>query len=195
MKLPPVQDAPRYAGLYVYDFDAWTAVGYTAEEIALLLESEATRGGRIYRIVRASPDGTMELRGVPPERFQLESGLFFNRASLQDAREDFARLGEIGAGAPCRAAVQLVDRGAGAEGWRYVTALIYPAEYEDDVAQWLLRADYGGGDYVEGGISAVTTFYHESHQVLERAQLWSQGAIPSRGRDELLRTLRQAVQR
>jgi hypothetical protein len=196
MKLPSVEDPRRYQGLYVYDWGEWTALGYTAEEVAALLESEQTRGGRIYRVVRAQPDGTMELRGISADRFRLESGVFFNRSTLADARQDFAALRELGAGgAPCRAFLQLADRGVGGEGWQYVTALIYPAEFDDDVGQWLLQANCVAGDYVEGGASLVTRYYEEAHEILERASLWSQSAIPSRSHDELIRTFRQAVQR
>ena len=76
MKLPALENSSCYRGLYVYDFGEWTAVGYTAEEIAVLLESEAYAHGQVYRIQRIQPDGSMELRGVSAERFKLESGLF-----------------------------------------------------------------------------------------------------------------------
>ena len=39
MKLPELSSPARYQGLYVFDFGEWTAVGYTAEEIAALLET------------------------------------------------------------------------------------------------------------------------------------------------------------
>lgn len=210
MQLPELTQPDRYRGLYVFDFGDWTAVGYTAEEIALLLESEQYRGGRVYKIVRAAPDGQMDLKGVAPQRFQLESGLFFSRADLAAAEADFAALRALAAeGAPCRAFLQLADRGAaggtdrgiaaadngrGGAAARYVTALIYPAEYEDEVAAWLREAEYLGGDTAEGGPSHVTNYYHDSKVILERAQLWSRATL-SRSRDEVLATVRRAVQR
>jgi hypothetical protein len=146
--------------------------------------------------VRATPDGHMELRGVAPERFQLESGMFFPRADLPAARADFAELLRLGAeNTPCRAFVQLADRGAAAEAERYVTALIYPAEYEDDIAHWLLDAGYRGGDRAEGGASHVTNYYHEANTLLERQQLWSRVAIPSRSREEVYANVHLSVQR
>lgn len=197
MHLPPVDDAARYRGLYVCDFGEFSAVGYTAEELATLLESEAYRDARVYKIVRSTPQGGFELRGVPVERFQLESGLIFSRQCESDARRDFDALRTLGAGgaAPCRAFVRLVDRGAAAEFDRFVTALIYPAEHDDEISRWLLDAQFDGGDTVEGGVSRVTDFYHEPHTVLDRAQLWSQTATPSRSREELEATIRRAVQR
>lgn len=197
MKLPELDQPHRYRGLYLFDFGEWTAVGYTAEEVALLLEHEAYRSGKAYRIVRATPDGQMELKGVSPERFQVESGMFFNRNDLAAAREDFVILTRLAQerGAPCRAFVHLADRGPDAELYRYVTALIYPAEYDDDMASWLLAAEYAGGDLAEGGISHVSNYHAEPKIILERQQLWSQPAIPSRSPEQVLSSVRQAVQR
>lgn len=197
MKLPSVSDPPRYRGLYVFDFGEWAALGYTAEEIAVLVESEAYRAGKVYKIVRAQPDGRMELRGVARERFQLESGMFFNRNNLDAAQADFAVL-RAHADAhppPCRAVVHLADRGDDEIVPRYVTALLYPAEYEDEVAAWLLDAEYVGGDTAEGGISHVTNYHAMQKEILERAQLWSERTAESRSADEVLRNVRVAVQR
>jgi len=197
MRPPPVAEPQRYCGLYIYDFGEWTALGYTAEEIAILLESEAYRGGKVYKIVRARPDGYMELRGVAPERFQLEGGMFFNRSELAAAQRDWADLVAWAERQPppCRAVVHLADRGANGGPGRYVTALIYPAEYDDEMGSWLLAADYRGGDTAEGGISHVTNYYEQQKQILQRQQLWSRSAIPSRSADQVLRSVRQAVQR
>lgn len=197
MKLPNVDQPQRYGGLYVFDFGPWTAVGYTAEEIAVLLESEAYQTGKVYKIVRATPDGRMELRGVGPERFRLESGMFFNRDGLEAARADFAELHRLGQtrGAPCRAFLHLADRGDQAARARYVTALIYPAEYDDEMAAWLGAVKYAGGDIAEGGSSHVSDYYAETKTILEREQLWSQPAIPSRDASVVLSSVRRAVQR
>jgi len=197
MNLPLVDQPERYHGLYVYDFGGWSAVGYTADEIAVLQESEAYRGGTIYKIHRATPDGRFELRGVSPERFRMESGMFFYRGALEEARRDFAELRAAAQSAapPCRAFVHLSDRGVAAGPTRYVTALVYPAEHEDEVGQWLLAVDYRGGDTAEGGISHVSNYYAEEKTVLERQQLGSQPTVASRSPDEVLATVRRAVQR
>ena len=197
MRVPMTDEPQRYRGLYIFDFGEWAALGYTAEEVALLLESEAHRAGKVYKIVRATPDGQMEFRGVAPERFQLESGLMFNRNELAAARADFAELQRLALAdaPPCRAILHLADRGTSDGVARYVTALIYPAEYEDEVGQWLLATGFAGGDLVEGGPSHVTNYYAEDKTILERQQLWSRTAIPSRSRDEVLRSVRHAVQR
>lgn len=199
MKLPPISQPERYRGLYLFDFGAWVALGYTAEEIAMLLESERYRDGKVYKIHRANPDGSLELRSLSRERFQLESGLFFYRSELPAARADFESFAALARSRPppCRAKLQLADFGPAAadEGHRFALALIFPAEYEDEIGAWLSEADYQGGDLAEGGISLVTRYYEQDKTLLERQQLWSQAAIPARSREEVYASVRRAVQR
>ena len=183
---------PPEPGLFVFDFGDWTATGCTAAEVAILLESERFRAGKVYRIQRVTPDGRMELRGVPNERFQLESGLMFFRERAPAATDDFRTLTMLAEATPppCRAFLQLADRGEDAGASRYVVALVYPAEFEDDVAAWLLEIGFAGGDTVEGGPSSVTNYYDEPKAILDRRQLWTREAISSRGRAELYAALR-----
>lgn len=196
MKLPPVSEPLRYRGLYVVDFGEWTAVGYTAEEVAMLLESKAYANGKVYKIRRATADGQFELQGVSPERFALESGVFFYRSTLDAGRADFSQLLGLAreVSPPARAYVHLADLGEQAT-WRYVTVLGYPAEYDEEMSRWLLDAGFAGGDLIEGGISHLTNYYTDDRIVIERQQLWSETAIPSRSREEVLDSVRRAVQR
>ncbi len=196
MILPYVQDPSRLRGLYVYDFGEWTAVGYTAEEIAILLDDETYRDGKIYKIHRATPDGQMELRGISPARFNLESGMFFYRSELEPARSDFEQLRTAAEKTqpPCRVFLHLADRAADGP-QRYLTALIFPAEYEDEIGRWLTVIAFNGGDLAEGGVSHVTNYNEQEKTLLERQQLWNRPAITSRSPDEVLAGVRQAVQR
>lgn len=198
MKLPRLDEPQRYRGLYIFDFGEWTAVGYTAEEIAALLDSEQYREGKVYRIHRAWPDGRVELRGVSNERFHLESGLLFFRAKLDDARQDYAKLIESAHVMlpPSRAFVQLAELPAeNDQASKYVTALIYPAEFDEDMSAWLLEQRYEGGDFAEGGVSQVTDYYRLDKSILERDQLWSANSERSRSPEQVLATVRNAVQR
>jgi hypothetical protein len=52
-----------------------------------------------------------------------------------------------------------------------VAALIYPAEYDAEVAARLLEADYKGGRTVDAGPSRVADYYAAA-QVIERAQVF-----------------------
>ncbi|MGE0481124.1 MAG: hypothetical protein AB7Q17_11695 [Phycisphaerae bacterium] len=209
MKLPAIEHPEHLQGLYVYDFGEWTAVGYTADEIAMLLESEQYRDGKVYRIHRAAPSGQMELQGVSPAKFLTESGMFFYRTDLDDAERDFDDL-ERRAQAdppPCRAFIQLAELGADDERlepvvdprdrvrYRGVVALIYPAEHEQAMGDWLVRLGYAGGTTVDGGPSCVTTYRQQAKTILARRQLWNQSAIASRSASEVLAAVRRPVQR
>ena len=72
MDLPELEQPTRYEGLYIYDCGEWCAVGYTAAEIAVLLESDEYRipiGGRlrVYRSRDAGESWTPLAEGLPSE--------------------------------------------------------------------------------------------------------------------------------
>jgi len=194
MRIPELDTPDKYTGLYVFTFGDQTAVGYTADEIAVLLESKEYADGKVYRIHRAMPDGTMELQGVPRETFFKEDGLFFYRGSLDAARTDFAELARLAKETPppCRMKLHLAEIPAAAH--RTCTAVVFPAECTHDVAAWLNRIGYEGGDVVEGGPSQVTDYYAAGATVVEKRQLWP-AASDSRPAEEVLAKTHLAVQR
>jgi len=197
MKLPQLDHPERYGGLYAFDFGEWAAVGYTAEEIALLLESEQYQGGRVYRIHRAAPDGSLELQGVSRERFQFESCMAFHRAGAASARADFDALLSAAErdNLPCRAVAYLSASESHDGVQTHSTTLIFPAEYEPEIAAWLTRVGFEGGDTAEGGISHATGFYEQEKTIQEKRQLWSRSSQSSRSRQEVYASVRRAVQR
>jgi hypothetical protein len=193
MKLPELKNNEKYVGLYVVDFGDNTAVGFTAEEVAEILESEKYRDCKVYKIHNAYPDGRLELKGVRNEIFQLEAGLFFYEDNHLAAKADFKTLVSLAvkSAPPCRAKVQLAKYGDN----KFATALIYPAEYDDEISRWLLDNDYKTKGSAEGGIGAVERYYQAKPEILERHQLTGQSAIESRSGAELLANLKTAVQR
>jgi hypothetical protein len=194
MKMPELESPEKYGGLYVFDFGDQVAVGYTADEIAVLLESQQYADGKVYRIHRAMPDGTMELQGVSRETFLKEDGLFFYRSDPDLAEQDFQALVHEATGVPppCRMKLHLA-RISGA-GYQLCTVAIFPAEYTHDVSDWLNRIGYEGGDLVEGGPSQVTDYYAAGATVIRRQQLWPM-VSRSRPAEEVLATTHLAVQR
>lgn len=188
-------------GLYVVDFgDGSTAltaghcgVGFTAEEVAELFESERYKDCKAYKIHRAYPDGRMELKGVRPEVFQLEAGLFFYADNCETASRDFKRLTKLAVenAPPCRAKVHLAKYADD----KFVIALIYPAEYDDEISGWLLDADFKAAGAAEGGTGAVTRYYNDNPEILERQQLFGKSTVESRTGEELLSNIKVAVQR
>jgi len=193
MKLPELQKPEKYAGLYIFDFGDHVGVGFTAQEVAELLESEKYSHGKVYKIHRAFPDGKLELKGVPAEIFQLEAGMFFYSSETETARRDFKELVNMAVKAtpPSRAKVHLARYG----GDKFVTAIIYPAEYDDEFGSWLSDCGYKTSGPAEGGIEAVQRYYDQQPEVLERHQLFGQSETISRTGEELLASVKTAVQR
>ena len=193
MRLPKLEKPDKYVGLYIFDFGDHVGVGFTADEVAELLESEKYGDGKVYKIHRAYPDGKLELKGVPAERFQLEAGMFFYAPDLETARQDFDRLFNLAvtSSPPCRAKLHLARHSDD----KFVVALIYPAEYDDEVSAWLLDGQYMTSGAAEGGAGAVQRYYDSGAEILDRQQLFGRSQWLSRTGNELLTSLKVAVQR
>jgi hypothetical protein len=193
MKLPELEKPQKYVGLYIFDFGDHTGVGFTAEEVAELLESQRYKDAKVYKIHKAYPDGKLELKGVRAEIFQLEAGMFFYSGHLETAGRDFKELVSLAVQTPppCRAKLHLAKYSDN----KFVTALIYPAEYDDQIGCWLLDGDYKTSGAAEGGIEAVQRYYDVKRQILDRHQLFSKSERESRTGEELLASIKLAVQR
>ncbi|HNS21895.1 MAG TPA: hypothetical protein PKH24_15435 [Sedimentisphaerales bacterium] len=193
MKLPKLEKPDRYEGLYVFDFGDHAGVGFTAAEVAELLESERYREGKAYKIHRAFPDGRLELKGVPAERFQLEAGMFFHAQDEHTARSDFKRLIDwaVRTAPPCQAKAHLARYADG----QCVVALIYPAELDEEISSWLLDGGYRTAGPAQGGVGAVERYYQQAPEILDRHQLFAAGEPVSRTGVALLESVARAVQR
>jgi hypothetical protein len=193
MKLPELPNPKKYVGLYVFDFGEHVGVGFTAQEVAELFESEKYKNCKAYKIHRAYPDGKLELKGVRAEIFQLEAGMFFYSSDLKTAKRDFKGLVNLAVktAPPCRAKVHLAKYNDN----KFVTALIYPAEYDDEISDWLLDGDYKTTGAAEGGTEAVQRYYDCKLQILDRHQLFGKSEYQSRTGEELLASVKLAVQR
>ncbi len=193
MELPKLQKPQKYVGLYIFDFGDHAAVGFTAQEVAELLESERYRDGKVYKIHRAYPDGRLELKGVTAQMFQLEAGMFFYSSEKETAERDFKELVNLAVrtSPPSRAKVYLAQYSPD----KFVTALIYPAEYDDEFSSWLLEGRYKTSGPAEGGVEAVQRYYNQQPEILEKHQLFGATESISRTGDELLASLKLAVQR
>ncbi len=215
MRLPRLEQPERYAGLFVVDFGETCSVGYTAEEVAWLIESEAHAAATVYRIHHAEPDGTLALRGVPRDRFSLESGLCFHSRDAETARADFDALKALAdaEGLPCRAELTLARHGrpgqdvethgrdARATGdapdavrLPFVVALAYPAECEEEIARWMIDHEIDAGEYADGGIGRLQQM-RELMTVIDSAQLAARPSRQARTRDEVLAAVGDPIQR
>ena len=193
MKLPELDKAEKYTGLYVVDFGEYSSVGFTAEEVAELLDSQNYRDCKAYKICKAYPDGRLELRGTSAELFELEAGMFFYSADIETAKSDFEQMVNLSvkSAPPCRSKVHLAKY----SDEKYVVALIYPAEYDNDISRWLLDGDYKTAGPAEGGTEAVQSYYDYRAEILEKQQLFSKTELVSRSGEELLANIKFAVQR
>lgn len=193
MKPPKLEKPEKYVGLYIFDFGDHVGTGFTAQEVAELLESEKYKGCKVYKIHKAWPDGKLELKGIRAETFQLEAGMFFYSSELEIAQRDFKNLVNLAvkSAPPCRAKVHLAEY----KDDKFVVAVIYPAEYDDEVSSWLLDGRYKTSGMAEGGIEAVQRYYDNQPQILERHQLFGESETISRTGQELLTSIKSAVQR
>ncbi len=194
MKLPTLEHPDRYTGLYVIDFHDTCAVGYTAEEVAMLAESEAYAHVKIYRIYAAMPDGTMELVGVSHQKFQLETGLFFYSLDLEAARRDYDKIHRLADGnLPCR--TQLLLGGLGEKSrLPFVVGLAYPAEYDEDVSRWMLDNEVAAGAYADGGVGRLESIRRDA-RVIDSAQLHAIKSRRTRTRREVFASVGEPIQR
>lgn len=193
MKIPEVKEPGRYVGLYVIDFGEHTGVGFTAQEVAELLESEIFKDVKVYKIYNAYPDGKMELKGIRREIFELEMGMFFYSQNEETARSDYKRLTSLAVSSvpPGRAKVHLSKY----DDSNFVTAIIYPAEYDEEFSRWLLEGEYKTDGPAEGGLDALQRYYDQSPEILEQHQLFGDTSNESRTGGELLMATKIAVQR
>lgn len=190
MNIPKLQHPQKYTGLYVVDFGDSTSTGFTANEVAQLLESEKYKDCKVYKIHNANPDGTLELKGVTKETFQLEAGMFFYENDLPAATSDYDNLIAI-PDFPCTAKAHLAEFSDN----KFVTAIIYPAEYDDQVSHALLDNNYKTKGLAEGGTSVVQRYYDLAPKILKRTQLFANETIESRTGDDLLANLNEPLQR
>ena len=192
MKLPQTETPQRYVGLYVIDFGDQCGVGYTAGEVAVLLESERFTDVTVYKINRLATDGTMELNGVGRERFSLESGMFFHCRDERSGRGDFSTLIRWydRQGPPCRVKLHLSRRDN-----QLLLAVIYPAEYEHEIGLWLSDSGFVGCGTVDAGVSQVGRYYQGGFDILERRQLYSANSAQDRQCQELLAAVGDSFQR
>ena len=74
-------------------------------------------------------------------------------------------------------------------------AIIYPAEYDDEISSWLLDGGYKTACAAEGGTAAVQKYYDRKPQILDRHQLFDKDELISRTGEELLAATKLAIQR
>lgn len=193
MNIPKMEKPQSYVGLYAIDFGETSSLGYTAGEVASLLESEIFSQAKVYKVHRARPDGTMEVAAVSRQRFELESGMFFSGLDQASSRRDFETLLSESekTAPPCRVKWQLAQDNKG----QFLCGLIYPAEYEDEMGRWLTTIDFITKGQIEAGVSQVQRYYRQGYNIERREQLWPDTSDEGRDLQTLLDCVSLELQR
>lgn len=193
MKLQELKNPEKFVSLYAVDFGDHSAIGYTADEIAMLLESQKYKHIKVYKIHNARIDGTLELKGMTNETFNLEMAMAFNNYDENTAAKNFQALvnSAVTTAPPCRANIKLVKFSDN----EFATTIVYPAEYNDDISSWLKEIDYKTQGSVDAGVSVVEKIYDADTETIETHQLWPNQTIESRTADELVADINKPIQR
>lgn len=195
MKLPPVSDPHRYAGLYVYDFGDRVCVGYTAAEIRVLRESADYCGGTAYYIYRVNEVGGFELRGELDERLHESEAVCFLREDGSAARRDYEAVRRAAQATPLPFRTELLLGRLYAFTPSNVTAVVYPASASVAVSAWLLDHAPALGDDVIGGVEVYQTLLGSDGVRIASCELPASSRFIDRPAEEVLRTTDQPLQR
>ena len=195
MKLPPIADPHKYAGLYVYDFGTHVSVGYTAKEVGILRESKEHRSGTAYEIYRVTEEGGFELRGVLDDRLGVREAMCFLRADGAAARCDYDELREAAKGNPAPRAGELHLAKLYDLSPPNVTALLYDSSATSMMATWLASVGYRGGDRVIAGTDVHAMFTGSEGLRIDSCTLPALVTCHDRPADEVLRTVEDPLQR
>ncbi len=195
MRLPPLSDPHRYAGLYVFDFGDHVSIGYTACEIRMLRETQRFRGGTAYEVYRVDERGAMELRGAGDERLVALEAFCFLRRKGADARRDYDRIRRAAEEDPVFARVDMQLARAYDFDPPDVTALLYPIAASVVVSNWLQIHAADLGDEVVAGEDAHVRFIQSSGMRIASCQLAARMDYTDRPAEEVFAAVDLACQR
>ena len=195
MNLPPLNHPELYQGLYVFDFGEQVAVGYTAEEIEVLLRSPEHKDGRAYKIHHATAAGELSLRGLSRLDVNVREGIIFYRTSADAARGDFEALKQSAiTSAPPAVLHWRLGSDSQAE-LPECTVLSYPAEASDRVGRWLEAIGFAGGDQVEAGAHLADYFAKPDTVEHDHLAIAPDLRYHSRPPEEVLANVHKPIQR
>lgn len=195
MKLPPISDPHRYAGLFVYDFGDHVSVGYTAAEINLLRGEPAHVSGTAYQIYRVAEDGSMEIRGILDRHLHEREALCFLYPDGARARRGYDTLRKAADGVPVPCSAELHLSKVYAFEPPDVCAIIYDATSSHRLSGWLGEVDFAGPTTVRGGLDAHREFATADRLQIDSCELRCSEMYRDRPAEEVLATVDRALQR
>ncbi len=193
MKLPKIKNPAKYTGLYIVDFGSSCTVGFTADEVGRLLESEKFKNIKVYKIYNAKADGQMEIKGVTNDLFNLEMAMIFYSNNETTTANDYQQLINAAAGnePPATAKVQMAKYSDD----KYATVIIYPAEYNDEFSSWLTNINYKTTGPAQGGIDAANQYYTDRPQIIRTQQLQPNTNFQNMENEQLLQATKRTAAR
>lgn len=195
MNLPALDNPELYQGLYVFDFGEHVAVGYTAEEIEVLLGSAEHRGGRAYKIHHASAEGQLSLRGLSRMDVGVREGMIFYRRAATAARTDYEALKKSAMLNPPPVPLHWHLAHDSALDIANFTLLVYAAEATDRVGRWLESIGFAGGDHVEAGPGTLDSCTQAGVTEHAKIVIAPDARYHSRPPAEVLATVDKPIQR
>jgi len=195
MRLPPLSDPHRYAGLFVYDFGDHVSIGYTANEIRMLRETQRFRDGTAYEVYRVDECGAMELRGAGDERLAAIEAVCFQRHEGAAARRDYDGIRRAADRDPVAARVELQLARVYDFDPPDVTAVLYPVAASVVVSTWLQTHAAGLGDEIMAGEDAYIRFTQSSGMRVDSCQLAARLDYTDRPAEEVFANVDLACQR
>ncbi len=195
MNLPPLRNPERYAGLYVVDFGDHAAVGYTADEIAMLTAEAPYRDVTVYRIHRVDPEGRVELAGVQTAELAGQEVMLFLTGDSLAAGRDFRTLRTLAADhpLPCPVRAELIDLPE--SGYPHAVCLLYLRSASTMVSGWLTEVAFAGGEQVLGGGEALAIRGSTEREPVAAGVLPHRAVHVSRTQEEVLSAVDRPLQR
>lgn len=195
LQLPPLRDAQRYAGLYVVQFAHGVSVGYTADEVATLLREPEHAGIGIFRIHRVDEAGCVELMGVSVAELGGLEAMIFASAEAEHARRDLRTLQQLAEERPLPIGVRaelidLIDYDP-----PHAVCLLYTRPASTMVSNWLLASGFAGGDQVFGGSEAEFIRQSAAGEPIASVLLKADLRHAPRGREDILASTHEPLQR
>lgn len=194
-QLPRLGDPQRYVGLYVIQFAHGVSVGYTREEVAILLAEPQYRDASAFRIHRCDDAGCIELAGVSPRDFVADEWMIFASRDADDAVRGFAHIRQcaLRTPAPCPVRAELIDLDNLDP--PHAVCLIYARSASTMVSSWLLAIGFRGGERVFGGQEAAELRNTATTDPIASAALPAAPLYAPRTRQQLLASVFEPLQR
>jgi hypothetical protein len=195
MRLPSLTKPAKYVGLFAIDFDEWVSVGYTAEEVQTLLALPQFALAHAYRIHRVDKAGRVELAGWDVRHLPREEVIVLACQSEDAASTNFDVLVKRAQDVPPPCAVTIELAHAPGNDPPHVVRLRYAQHASPQVSAWLSAAPLVGETAPSAGTLDSMRARGGGGEVLAVHQAAAPAELAPRDKADLLRTVRQPVQR